>query len=574
MPTAPGLDITVVVTGCADAHRRLLALIDGLDDPGARAPSRLPDWSVGHVLTHLARNADSHVHALDGARRGVPVHRYPGGPAQRAGDIAAGAGRPAAELVADVRASIQRLEAAWASVAETDWAGAFLDHDGTEAAVVWLPFLRWREVECHSVDLDRGAEPEAWPDAYVAEELRQAEAELGPFPPAAQALAPWERAAWVMGRRAPARLEPVPQVVLTGAAGGTGPLAAALAALVATDADAATAARARQLTLAKPPGALGQLERLGEQLAALARRCPPPVPAPVAVAVFAADHGTVAQGVTPWPREVTAQMVATFLDGAATVNALARQVGAAVTVVDVGVATPLAPVAGLRAARVRAGTGDIAVEPAMTSVEAAAALDVGAAVAADLVAAGARALVAGDMGIGNTTASAALVAALTGRPAVAVTGRGTGIDDAMLERKTAVVARAVARAGSNHDPLTLVAELGGLELAALAGFVVGGAAARVPVVLDGVVTLAAALVAHGLDARILGYCIAGHRSPEPGASAALEHLGLVPLLDLGLRLGEGTGALLAVPLVQAAARVLGEVATLDAAGVGAPQGGR
>jgi nicotinate-nucleotide--dimethylbenzimidazole phosphoribosyltransferase len=202
----------------------------------------------------------------------------------------------------------------------------------------------------------------------------------------------------------------------------------------------------------------------------------------------------------------------------------------------------------------------------MTVDEALRALDVGADVAAELVAGGARALVTGDMGIGNTTASAALIAALTGRPAAEVTGRGTGVDDATFLRKVLVVDAAVARA-PDTGPLDVLASVGGLEIAALAGFVVGGAAARVPVVVDGVIALAGMLVAAALAPGCVDFCIAGHRSTEPGATAVLEHLGLEPLLDLGMRLGEGTGALLALPLVQAAARILREMATLDSAGV-------
>jgi nicotinate-nucleotide--dimethylbenzimidazole phosphoribosyltransferase len=333
--------------------------------------------------------------------------------------------------------------------------------------------------------------------------------------------------------------------------------------------DAAAAADASDLQdrLAKPRGALGQLETVGIHLAAIAATCPPPVPEPVVVAVFAGDHGVLDEGVTPWPQEVTAQMVAAFCAGGAAVNVLARHAGATVTVVDVGVASVLPPAPGLLLRKVRAGTANLAVEPAMTVEEARRALDVGAAVAADAVAGGARCLVTGDMGIGNTTASAALVAAFTGRPAVDVTGRGTGVDDATWRRKVAVVERGLVRTSSRHDPLAVLASLGGLEIAALAGFVVGAAAARVPVVVDGVIALAAVLAAAALAPGCVDFCLAGHRSTEPGAAAALEHLGLTPLLDLGLRLGEGTGACLAVPIVQAAAKVMREMATLDGAGV-------
>jgi nicotinate-nucleotide--dimethylbenzimidazole phosphoribosyltransferase len=333
------------------------------------------------------------------------------------------------------------------------------------------------------------------------------------------------------------------------------------------DATAAAAARQHLDRLTKPRGSLGRVENLGAQLAAIAGAVPPPLPVPAAVAVFAGDHGVLAQGVTPWPKEVTAQMVANFVAGGAAINVFARRAGASVTVVDVGVDAELAPAPGLRLAKVRRGTGDIAVEAAMTRGEAEEVLEVGVAVAAELVAGGARCLVTGDMGIGNTTPSAALIAAITARPAAAVTGRGTGVDDAVLARKVAVVERAVARVPSGCDAIGLLSELGGLEIAALAGYVLGAAAARVPVVVDGVIALAATCVAHQLAPAAIGYCIAGHRSTEPGASVALAHLGLEPVLDLGLRLGEGTGACLALPVVAAAAAVLAEMATFDAAGV-------
>ena len=332
--------------------------------------------------------------------------------------------------------------------------------------------------------------------------------------------------------------------------------------------DAAAEAEARELLgrLAKPPGSLGVLEDLGVELAGIAGACPPPLPEPAVVAVFAGDHGVVAQGVTPWPSEVTAQMVATFCAGGAAINALARQVGAQLVVVDVGVAAELPPHPALLARRVAPGTRDLALGPAMTLDQALAAWARGAEVARDLVTGGARLLVMGDMGIGNTTPSAALIAAYTGAPAAACTGRGTGVDDATLARKTAVVAAAVERV-AGAGPEQVLAEVGGLEIAALAGFAAAGVAARVPVLVDGVIALAALLAAEALAPGTRDGCIAGHRSTEPGASVALAALGLTPLLDLDLRLGEGSGACLAVPVVQAAARVLREMATFDAAGV-------
>lgn len=343
--------------------------------------------------------------------------------------------------------------------------------------------------------------------------------------------------------------------------------AAAAAAVRPLDDRAMADAVALQDRLTKPRGALGRIEELGTRLAGIAGTCPPPVPRPAAVAVFAADHGVVARGVTPWPQEVTAQMVANFAAGGAAINVLARQVGASVTVVDVGVATPLPDDLPATVVRrpVRAGTRDFGAGPAMTSDECRAALDVGAVVAADLVAAGAAALVTGEMGIGNTTAAAAIIASLLGVPAASVTGRGTGVDDLGLARKVAVIDAAVARRAGG--PLDVLADVGGLEIAALCGFVVGGAAAGVPVVVDGVIALAALLVADRAVPGVVARCVAGHRSTEPGATAVLDSLGLEPLLDLGMRLGEGSGACLALPVVEAAARVLGEMATFDTAGV-------
>jgi len=396
----------------------------------------------------------------------------------------------------------------------------------------------------------------------------------GPGDPAHAAEGGWARAPVPAAPRVTVGAgEGVHEAVLGWLSEPMAPFAAAAVLVAPLDRAAMAAAEQRQLVLTKPPGSLGRLEDLGCQLAGIAAEVPPPLPRPAAVAVFAGDHGVHAQGVSPWPQEVTAQMVANFVAGGAAINVLARQAGAEVVVVDVGVATVLdAPVVASPAfvdLRVRPGTDDLAIGPAMTPGDAGRALDAGAAVAARLVADGARCLVTGDMGIANTTPSAALVAALTGRPASEVTGRGTGIDDRLLARKTAIVEGAAARAREHHgyDTLAVLAEVGGLEHAALAGFVVGAAALQVPVVVDGMIAASALLVASRLVPGVDACAIAGHRSVEPGASAVLDALGMAPVVDLGLRLGEGTGAALALPLVEAAARVLDEMATFDQAGV-------
>jgi len=358
----------------------------------------------------------------------------------------------------------------------------------------------------------------------------------------------------------------------------THPFDDAVRAVVAPDPAARDEARQHHLRLTKPAGSLGVLEEIGIALAGMARQSPPPIPEPATVAVFAGDHGVVDSGVTPWPSEVTRQMVANFCGGGAAISAIARQVGAEVIVVDIGVAGDLDAAPALLRRKVRPGTSNLEFGPAMTRAEALAALDVGAEVARELVATGARCLITGDMGIGNTTASAALIACFTGRPVGEVVGRGTGIDDPMLARKTAVIETALRRTTSSAaaaatataadlDPLDVLASLGGLEIAGLAGFIVGGAAAGVPVLIDGVIAAAALITAAALCPLAVEYCLAGHQSAEPGSRAVLEHLGLRPLLNLDLRLGEGTGACLALPILQSAARVLHEMATFDQAGV-------
>ena len=340
------------------------------------------------------------------------------------------------------------------------------------------------------------------------------------------------------------------------------------AAIEPLDSAAMAAARERLDLMTKPQGSLGELEELSVRLSGLAGTCPPGMPEPAAVAIFAADHGVHAQGVTPWPQEVTAQMVANFLAGGAVVSAFAAQAGAQVLVVDVGVRSEVDQAPGLLPRKIAAGTADFSTGPAMTRAQAETAIAVGAEVARDLVAAGNRCLLTGDMGIANTTASAALVCAFTGRDPADMTGRGTGIDDATYARKIDVVRRGLAlHQPDPADPVGVLAAFGGFEHAALAGFILGAAALRTPVILDGLIAGAATLAAAALAPAATGCCIAGHRSAEPGHAATLDHLGLRPLIDLGLRLGEGTGALLALPVTASAVRALREVATFDSAGV-------
>ncbi|WP_414169735.1 nicotinate-nucleotide--dimethylbenzimidazole phosphoribosyltransferase [Streptoverticillium reticulum] len=334
------------------------------------------------------------------------------------------------------------------------------------------------------------------------------------------------------------------------------------------DAKALGEAWERQKRMTKPSGALGMLEIISAQLCGLSRKCPPPIPEPAAVAIFAGDHGVHHQGVTAWPQEVTAQMVANFLGGGAVCNAFANQVGAEVCVVDVGVAAELPSTPGLLPRKIRPGTNDFTTGPAMTREEALRAVETGIETARDLVTAGNKALLTGEMGIANTTVSAALISVYTGADPAEITGRGTGINDEMHARKVDVVRRALElHQPDPDDPIGVLAAIGGLEHAAMVGLILGGASLRTPVILDGVSAGAAALVARAIAPEALAACIAGHRSAEPGHVAALTKLGLRPLVDLDLRLGEGTGALLALPVVQSAARAMHEVATFDTAGV-------
>lgn len=350
-------------------------------------------------------------------------------------------------------------------------------------------------------------------------------------------------------------------------------LAETLAAIRPADPRALAEARAHQDRLTKPRGSLGVLEDVAVRLAGAAGVSPPPMPEPAALAIFAADHGVHARGVTPWPQEVTVQMVGNFLAGGAVANAFAAQAGATVTVVDVGVAADLPDAPQLIRHKIAYGTADLSQGPAMTVDQAVRALEAGILVGEELIAAGARCLITGDMGIANTTASAALISAFTGMDPAEVTGRGTGIDDETYERKVGLVRSALRVnavsdvSSSPSEALRALAAVGGFEHAAIAGLILCGAAERVPVILDGVIAGAAALVAAALDPAAIDHCVAGHRSAEPGHTAALAHLGLRPLVELELRLGEGTGGLLAHPMVCAAVRVMHDVATFDSAGV-------
>ena len=342
------------------------------------------------------------------------------------------------------------------------------------------------------------------------------------------------------------------------------------------DSAAMDAARARQPTLVKPVGALGRLEALSIQLAGMTGRADW-LPRRRAVIVCAGDHGVMAHGVSTVPASVTAYMVRQFLGGGAAVNALARQMGAWVVVVDAGVdamlparATPLDLAERLEQRRttpefvgrkVARGTADFSAGPAMSAEQAAAALRLGLDVISDQMRTGLDIVAVGEMGIGNTTSASAIIAAITGRPVAEVTGRGTGIEDDALARKIAVIERALAvNAPADVDTLATV---GGLEIGAMAGVMLGAAAGRVPVVIDGLISAAAALIARQIDPAVGDYLIAGHQSVEPGHIAALAHLGLSPLLNLEMRLGEGTGALLALPIIEAAMRTLNEMAILN-----------
>ncbi|MEK7216304.1 MAG: nicotinate-nucleotide--dimethylbenzimidazole phosphoribosyltransferase [Chloroflexota bacterium] len=344
-------------------------------------------------------------------------------------------------------------------------------------------------------------------------------------------------------------------------------LESTIAAIAPLDTAAMLEARLRQDRLTKPLGALGRLEALSIQLAGITGRVKPDL-ARKAVVVCAADHGVAAQGVSAYPQAVTAQMVLNFLGGGAAINVLARHAGARLVVADVGVAAALPAHPELLSRRIGPGTADFTTGPAMSRSQAETALATGIEIVAAEVGRGLDLVATGEMGIANTTASSALIAVFTGETPETVTGRGTGVTNEVWRHKVDVIRRGLAlHAPDPRDPIGVLASLGGFEIGALAGVILGASAHRVPVVLDGFISGAAGVVAAAIQPLVREYCIASHRSVEQGHRAALAWLGLEPLLDLNLRLGEGTGAVLAFPIIEASAKLLAEMATFDGAGV-------
>jgi nicotinate-nucleotide--dimethylbenzimidazole phosphoribosyltransferase len=333
------------------------------------------------------------------------------------------------------------------------------------------------------------------------------------------------------------------------------------------DKKAMAAARARQDTLTKPLGSLGRLEELSIKLAGIKGE---PIPRinHKAIVTMAADHGVVAEGVSAYPQAVTPQMVLNFLHGGAGINVLARHVGARIIVVDMGVASDLEPHHALLSRKIACGTSDMASGPAMSGEQAMKSIEVGLEIVEQEIKKGLDIVGTGDMGIGNTTSSSAITAAITGEKVAKVTGRGTGIDDKQLAHKVEVIERALEVNKPNADDATdVLAKVGGFEIGGLSGVILGAAAHHIPVVMDGFISGAAALIAVGLSPGVKDYLIASHCSVEIGHKAILKYLGLKPILDLELRLGEGTGAALGIFLAEAAAKILAEMATFAEAGV-------
>ena len=333
------------------------------------------------------------------------------------------------------------------------------------------------------------------------------------------------------------------------------------------DENAMKAARVRKDELTKPRGSLGQLEQISIQMAGITGKPCPKIEDKV-VTVMAGDHGVVAEGVSAYPSEVTSQMVFNFLMGGAAINVLSRQVGARVVTVDMGVATEMAPHLELVDKKVALGTANITQGPAMSEDQALQALQAGVEILEAELEKGLDILATGDMGIGNTTPSAAIAVALTGLSAEEIVGRGTGVDDPGLQRKINAVKQAVeVNQPDSKDGLDVLTKVGGFEIAGLAGTILAAAANRKPVVIDGFISTAAAMIAVNLAPQARDYLVSAHRSKELGHQIMLEWLGLEPLLDFQMRLGEGTGAVLAISIVEAACTILDEMATFNEAGV-------
>jgi len=333
------------------------------------------------------------------------------------------------------------------------------------------------------------------------------------------------------------------------------------------DRNALSLARARQDTLTKPAGSLGRLEELSIQIAGIQAKARPQIKQK-AVIVMVADHGVAAEGTSAYSQEVTAQMVLNFVRGGAGINVISRQVGARMIVVDIGIAGKTSSFMGIIKQKIAPGTQNMCLGPAMSLDQARLSIETGIEVVQSEINKGLDIVGTGDMGIGNTTASSAICAVMTRKTVAEVTGRGTGLSDEQLQRKIAAIEKAITVNNPSADqPLELLAKVGGFEIGGLAGVILGAAANRVPVMIDGFISGAAALIAVGLCPQAKDYLIAGHVSVEPGHKYLLDYLGLKPLLDLNMRLGEGTGAALGMVLAEASCRILSEMATFTEAGV-------
>lgn len=319
--------------------------------------------------------------------------------------------------------------------------------------------------------------------------------------------------------------------------------------------------------LTKPPGSLGKLEELAERYAIIRQSTQPALERKV-IFVFAGDHGVTSESVSAYPKEVTYQMVFNFLNGGAGINVLARHIGAEVRVIDIGVDFEFGKADGLISRKIRRGTENFLKAPAMTMGEAVSAIEAGMGVVVEETRRGVDVAGVGDMGIGNTTSAAGIISVITGMPVEEVTGRGTGIREERLKHKIEVIKRAIEfHKPKKEDPIDVLSKIGGLEIAGIAGAILAAASRKIPVVLDGVITTAGALIAYELNKNVIDYMFASHLSVEPGHKIALKYLGLHPILDLNLRLGEGTGACLAMSMIEAGVKILKEMASFDSAGV-------